>query len=83
MITTMLNNELDTSIPGRVSFHYFGKGGAAYSAKPEGQHGVELAWSLGSPAPARWEDLTHSTFDQRGQNFHCALRWKICHYRKF
>ena len=80
--------ELDTSVPGRVSFHYFGKGSASRKAKPEGQHGAELAWSLGDPAPARWEDLVHSSFDthtpltlsfendQRGQNLYYALRWE-------
>jgi hypothetical protein len=80
--------ELDTSVPGRVSFHYYGKGSASRRAKPEGQHGMELIWSLGDPAPARWEDLAHSSFDthtpltlsfendQRGQTLYFALRWE-------
>ena len=80
--------ELDTSVPGRVSFHYFEKGSRSRKAKPEGQHGVEAGWSLGEPAPARWEDLAHSAFDthtpltlsfendQRGQTLYFALRWE-------
>jgi hypothetical protein len=49
---------------------------------------MELIWSLGDPAPARWEDFVHSAFDthtpltlsfendQRGQTLYFALRWE-------
>ncbi|MDR3132738.1 MAG: hypothetical protein LBU42_01780, partial [Prevotellaceae bacterium] len=55
--------DVDTSVPGRVTFHFYGKGEAGKKAKPAGQHGVELGWDVSEVAPSRWEDLRHSAFD--------------------
>jgi hypothetical protein len=80
--------DLDTSVAGRIGFHFFEQGGEHKRAKPEGQHGAEIAWALGEPAPTRWDDLRHSAFDthtpmtlsfesdQRGQTLYYALRWE-------
>jgi hypothetical protein len=80
--------DTDTSVPGQVSFHYYEKEGGHKRAKPAGQHGVELAWTIGDTLPARWDELTHSSFDtrtpltlpfendQRGRTLYYALRWE-------
>ncbi|MDR0694670.1 MAG: hypothetical protein LBF81_05165, partial [Prevotellaceae bacterium] len=80
--------ELELSVPGRITFHFFEKGGKHAEAKPFGQHGAEIGWSLGGERPARWQDLSHSSFDthspltlsfendQRGQPLYFALRWE-------
>ncbi|MDR3133544.1 MAG: hypothetical protein LBU42_05915 [Prevotellaceae bacterium] len=82
------NCYMDTSVPGRVIFYFYGKDQAGKKAKPAGQHGVELGWEISDVAPARWEDLRHSTFDthapltlsfendQRGKTLYFALRWE-------
>jgi hypothetical protein len=80
--------EVDTSVLGRIIFHFFEKGGKRGQAKPPGQHGGELAWAVRDTPPADWSDLTHSSFDthspltlvfgipERGKTLYYALRWE-------
>jgi hypothetical protein len=80
--------EVDTSVVGRLTFHFFEKGGKRGQAKPPGQHGGELAWAIRDTPPADWIDLTHSSFDthspltlvfgmpDRGKTLYYALRWE-------
>ena len=80
--------DTDTSVPGQVAFHYYEKEGGHKRAKPAGQHGVELAWTISDAPPTRWDELAHSSFDtrtpltlsfendQRGRTLYYALRWE-------
>ena len=80
--------DVDTSVQGRVTLHYYKKGGRHKKGKPAGQHGAEVAWMISDTPPARWDDLTHSGFDtstpvtlsfendQRGKTLYFALLGK-------
>jgi hypothetical protein len=80
--------EVDISRVGRVSIHFFERGGNHKKSKPEGQHGAEIAWIISDVPPGRWEELIHSTVDtrspftlvfendQRGKRVYFALRWE-------
>jgi hypothetical protein len=76
----------DTSLLRHLTFDY---GGTETSkAKPAGQHGLEMAWSVSTEKPAHVRDLTRSTFDtrspltlefdedDRGKTFWYAARWE-------
>jgi hypothetical protein len=82
------DSDTDTSVPGRVTIHFFEKGSNHKKGKPEGQHGGEIAWALSDVPPTRWDELTHSDIDtsspftlqfennQRGKTVYYALRWE-------
>jgi hypothetical protein len=76
----------NTGLLRHVTFDY---GGSETSkAKPDGQHGLEMAWSVAAEKPAHVRDLAHSTFDtrspltlefeeeERGQTLWYASRWE-------
>jgi hypothetical protein len=52
--------DVNTSVIGRLSIHFFERGGSHKSGKPADQHGVEIRWRLSDTPPAHWDDLTHS-----------------------
>jgi hypothetical protein len=80
--------DTDTSLTGHISIQFFERGSNHKKGKPEGQHGVEIAWLVSDTPPARWEDLIHSSIDtnspftlvfendQRGKTVYFALRWE-------
>jgi hypothetical protein len=80
--------EVDTSVVGRLTIHFFESGGNRKKGKPAGQHGVEIAWVISDTQPARWNELTNSNIDtnspftlvfendQRGKTVYFALRWE-------
>jgi hypothetical protein len=82
------DTDVDTSVPGRVTVHFFEKSGSHKRAKPEGQHCIEMIWIISDTPPAKWEDLIHSIVDtnspvtlsfendQRGKTLYFALRWE-------
>jgi hypothetical protein len=80
-----------TPIPGRVEWHYYDIEGDRPRARPEGQHGVEIAWSLVdsvTPPITDASSLRHSDFDthspfvltfeghDRGKIIFYSLRWE-------
>jgi hypothetical protein len=80
-----------TPIPGRLEWHYYDIEGDRHRARPEGQHGVEIAWSLADSAVPPITDassLRHSDFDthspfvltfeghDRGKIIFYSLRWE-------
>ncbi|MDR1681460.1 MAG: hypothetical protein LBS12_06745 [Prevotellaceae bacterium] len=79
--------DIDTSVIGRITIHFFKRGGSHKKGKPEGQHGAEIVWLLSDTPVVRWEDLRHSDVDtnspytlifendQRGKTIYFALRW--------
>ncbi|MDR2628248.1 MAG: hypothetical protein LBC40_09470 [Dysgonamonadaceae bacterium] len=80
--------DVDSSIIGRLIFHFFEKGNSHKRGKPDGQHCAEIAWVLSDTPPVRWEELIHSAVDtnspftlqfendQRGKTVYFALRWE-------
>ncbi|MDR0421367.1 MAG: hypothetical protein LBH30_07985 [Prevotellaceae bacterium] len=80
--------DVDTSVIGRLTIHFFERGSRHKKGKPAGQHGAEIRWLLSDTPPARWDDLTHSEidtnspitlsfeYDQRGKTVYFALRWE-------
>ncbi|MDR0728585.1 MAG: hypothetical protein LBF19_00450 [Prevotellaceae bacterium] len=80
--------DVDTSVIGRISIHFFERGSHHKKGKPAGQHCVEIAWLLSDTPPTRWEELTRSDVDtnspytlifehdQRGKTVYFALRWE-------
>jgi hypothetical protein len=84
---TVPEAEVALPSPGVVIIHYRDSG-ANKRAKPEGVHGVEIAWAVLDTPPARWAELTNSVFDtktpytltfendQRGLKLYYALRWE-------
>lgn len=80
--------DVDSSTIGHIGIHFFEKGSRHRKGKPEGQHGVEIAWVVSDVRPTRWDELTHSAIDtnspyvlafendQRGKTLHFALRWE-------
>ncbi|MDR0419942.1 MAG: hypothetical protein LBH30_00595 [Prevotellaceae bacterium] len=80
--------DVDTSVIGRLSIHFFERGSRHKKGKPAGQHGAEIRWLLSDTPPTRWDDLTHSEidtnspftlsfeYDQRGKTVYFALRWE-------
>ena len=82
------DNDTDTSVIGHVTVHFYEKGSRHKKAKPEGQHGAEIAWIVSDTPPTRWDELLHSNIDtnspftlsfehdQRGRTLYFALRWE-------
>jgi hypothetical protein len=80
--------DVDTSVIGRLSIHFFEKGNRHKKSKPAGQHGAEIRWSFRDTPPTRWDELMHSEIDtnspftlqfendQRGKTVYFALRWE-------
>jgi hypothetical protein len=80
--------DVDTSVAGRVTFHFFDSEGSHKRAKPHGQHGAEIAWVILDSPTIKWSDLLHSSFDthtpktlsfeghDRGKTLYYALRWE-------
>jgi hypothetical protein len=80
--------DVDTSIIGRLTIHFFEKGNQHKRGKPAGQHSAEIRWLLSPTPPTRWDQLTHSEIDtrtpftlqfennQRGHTLYFALRWQ-------
>jgi hypothetical protein len=80
--------DVDTSIIGRLTVHFFEKGSHHRRGKPAGQHGAEIRWVLSDTPPTRWDELTHSEIDTsspftlqfendlRGSTLYFALRWQ-------
>jgi hypothetical protein len=80
--------DVDTSVIGRITIHFFEKGSRHKKGKPAGQHGAEVAWIISDTPPARWDELLHSNIDtnspftlafehdQRGKTVYFALRWE-------
>ncbi|MDR2692356.1 MAG: hypothetical protein LBB73_08750, partial [Dysgonamonadaceae bacterium] len=72
----------------RLTFRFYEKEGDHKRAKPEGQHGAEIAWIISDEAPAKWIELANSSFDtrspftlkfendRRGKSVFFALRWE-------
>jgi hypothetical protein len=52
--------DIDTSVIGRVTIHFFEKGSRHKKGKPAGQHGAEIAWIVSDTPPTRWDELLHS-----------------------
>jgi hypothetical protein len=71
-----------------VHFHAHDADREQVNAKPEGVHGVEIAWAILDTPPKSYADLVHSAFDTRspytfqfdlvdaGRRFYCCLRWE-------
>ncbi|MDR1527702.1 MAG: hypothetical protein LBS46_08575 [Dysgonamonadaceae bacterium] len=80
--------DVDTSVPGRITIHFFDKDSGHKKGKPAGQHGSEVAWLISDTSPSRWDELLHSSIDtkspftlqfendQRGKTLYFALRWE-------
>jgi hypothetical protein len=61
---------------------------SGHKAKPDGVHGVEIAWAILDTPPAGWNELSRSAFDtctpqrlvfegaDRGKTIYFALRWE-------
>jgi hypothetical protein len=71
-----------------VHFHAHDADREQRNAKPNGVHGIEIAWAMLDEAPKSYADLSHSAFDTRspyifqfdlsdaGKRFYCCLRWE-------
>jgi hypothetical protein len=82
------DSDVDSSVPGRLTIHFFEKGSNHKKSKPPGQHGARIAWMISDVEPAKWSDLIHSTTDtnsphtlefekdQRGKTVFYALCWE-------
>jgi hypothetical protein len=82
------NVDVDSSVSAHLTFHFYEKEGNHKRAKPEGQHGAEIAWLISDVPPTKWEELVSSNFDtrspftlsfendQRGKSLYYALRWE-------
>jgi hypothetical protein len=80
--------DVDTSVIGRITIHFFRRDGHHRKGKPDGQRGAEIRWVASQTPITRWENLSHSEFDtnspftlafendQRGQTVYFALRWE-------
>jgi hypothetical protein len=81
--------DVDTSVLGCVTIHFFEKGHHHKKAKPAGQHGAEIAWVISDVPVTSTTKLIHSSFDthtpltldfqdhdQRGQILYFAIRWE-------
>ncbi|MDR0368480.1 MAG: hypothetical protein LBH82_05000 [Bacteroidales bacterium] len=80
--------DVDTSVLGRITVHFYERGHRHKKAKPAGQHAVEIVWNIRDTPPTRWDELLYSavdtgsphTFsfenDQRGKTVYFALRWE-------
>jgi hypothetical protein len=80
--------EVDTSTIGRLTVHFFKKGGSHRKGKPAGQHCAELVYIISDTPPTRWDELIHSVIDtnspleltfendRRGKTVYFALRWE-------
>jgi hypothetical protein len=82
------DSDVDTSVLGRVTIHFFEQGSNHKKGKPDGQHGAEICWIVSDVPLTKWSDLTHSAIDtnspftlefendQRGKTVYFALRWE-------
>jgi hypothetical protein len=82
------DSDVDTSMIGRVTIHFYEMGGKHKKAKPAGQHCAEIAWVQSDTPVTRWDGLIHSNMDtnspftlvfehdQRGKTIYFALRWE-------
>ncbi|MDR1346899.1 MAG: hypothetical protein LBJ63_00490 [Prevotellaceae bacterium] len=82
------DTDIDTSVIGRVTIHFYEKGSRHKKAKPAGQHGAEISWTLLDTPPMRWDELIHSNIDtnspftlafehdMRGKTVYFALCWE-------
>jgi hypothetical protein len=80
--------DIDSSVPGRITIHFFDAEGGHRRGKLAGQHCVEITWLVSDVPPTRWDELIHSvvdtrspyTFifenDMRGRHFYFAIRWE-------
>ncbi|MDR1347329.1 MAG: hypothetical protein LBJ63_02710 [Prevotellaceae bacterium] len=57
------DTDIDTSVIGRVTIHFYEKGSRHKKAKPAGQHGAEISWVLSDIPVTRWDELIHSNID--------------------
>ena len=85
--TTVPLATIKTPSPAVVEIH-FKDSGAERKAKPDGVHGVEIAWLKSDTPPSKWSELTNSAFDtktpytftfennERGERVYFALRWE-------
>jgi hypothetical protein len=79
--------DVDSSVIRRLSIRFYDSGSRA-KAKPAGQHGVEIRWSVLDAPPASIDALTRSSFDtrtpftlsfdenQRGKSVYFCLCWE-------
>jgi hypothetical protein len=80
--------EIDLTVIRCVKVRFFDHDSEFKRGKPEGQHGVEIMWSVSDKPLFEIKQLEHSSFDtnspyvfefdddQRGQNLTMALRWE-------
>ncbi|MDR0413322.1 MAG: hypothetical protein LBH61_05945 [Dysgonamonadaceae bacterium] len=85
---TKPETDVDTSIIGRLTIHFFEVGRPHKKGKPAGQHGAEIAWVMSETPVTEWTDLIHSQIDtnspltlefknsERGETIYFALRWE-------
>jgi hypothetical protein len=81
--------DVDTSLQGCITIHFFEQGHRHKKAKPAGQHGAEIAWVISNEPVTSTSKLIHSAFDthtpltlnfqeedHRGQMLYFAIRWE-------
>jgi hypothetical protein len=80
-------SEVDTSVAGRITVHFFEKGDKHKKSKPQGQMGVELVYIISDTPPQKWEDMPNSVIDTnspvhldfendvRSKTLFYSLRW--------
>jgi hypothetical protein len=80
--------EIDLKVIRRVSVRFFDPTSEYKRGKPDGQHGVEILWTVSERAIFEIKRLEHSSFDtkspyifefdddQRGKYLSFALRWE-------
>jgi hypothetical protein len=79
--------DVDSSTIRRLTVHFYDQGNRA-KAKPAGQHGVEIRWTISDTPVVNVDDLIHSSFDtrtpftleftgdQRGKTVYFCLCWE-------
>lgn len=80
--------EIETSVIRRLIIHFFRLGHRHSNAKPLGQQGAEIRWTILDHPPTSIDELIHSSFDthtpfildfdenQRGKTVYFCLRWE-------
>ncbi|MDR1561684.1 MAG: hypothetical protein LBS54_01180 [Dysgonamonadaceae bacterium] len=80
--------EWELSVQGRITLYFYKKGGKRSSAKPKGQHGVEIRFVILDHPPVNYDELVNSRFDvrspyildfdreDRGKTVYFAVRWE-------
>jgi hypothetical protein len=86
--TTYPDFDVDSGTIRRLTINYYDAGGKKSKAKPEGQHGAEIRWTISDAPVVDIDDLTHSSFDtrtpftlefqghERGKTVYFCLRWE-------